>query len=77
MSAAVLAFPVRPYARIAEASRCAAAAQNLQGMTAKATPVKPEPDNFKELLALLRRIDRRLAKMADPGRLARQADGEA
>ena len=81
MSATVIAFPMRPsrrpndYAWMAEVSRRLALEQKTQGLWAEATPVKAAPDNHKELLALLRRIDRRLAKMAVPGSLARQAAG--
>ena len=82
MSAAVIAFPQRPargsndYAWMTDASRRLALEQTLEELLAEATPVKPEADNRQELLMLLRRIDRRLAKLCAPAGLAKQASTE-
>ena len=82
MSAAVIAFPQRP-ARgsndtgwLVEVSRRFAIEQKIEELLAEATPVKPEADNRQELLMLLRRIDRRLAKLCAPAGLAKQASTE-
>jgi hypothetical protein len=71
MAASVIAFSSRraaatpnPYGWMVEASRCFAIEKKLCGHMAEAVPVKPEPDYGKEMLALLCRIDRRLAKIA-------------
>lgn len=76
MSATVIAFPQRrpqgadDYGWMVEASRRFALESKIKGSPAEAAPVKTEADYRKELVALLRRIDRRLAKMAGPGGLA-------
>lgn len=81
MSAAVIAFPVRrgrpasgpnDYAFLEKEARRFIIEQRIRETLATETPDKKTPDNGKELLALLRRIDRRLAKMAGAEGLARQ-----
>jgi hypothetical protein len=90
MSAQIIALPTRPsppnvglrdetahptYAWIAEASRRFLIAQGRREALAEATPAAPAPDTLKEILTLLRRLDRRLAKIHGAGALAEKKAG--
>ncbi len=69
------AAPPNDYAWMSEATRRFQLAQRIRDALAAAEPAKEEPDRLREILTLLRRLDRRLAQIPGAGALVKKKAG--